>query len=184
VGAGVDCADLDRNTIADCLESLLENSTFNADIRHWKPEARAALTWNRADALASGNSGSIEVQNAAPSSNADVGLVYTGATQCVAISKGASSGEYALYAQTYSANSSVVAYGSISARPFASADCTGTPLSVNYSPTQGTLSLWVTITVSVPVVESARSLLVELSVGKLATIEEPVALRFDNILVR
>ena len=181
VGPTIDCPDLDQNTVLDCTETLVTNPGFDMDVKGWTPEASGAISWESLDSSGSNASGSIRVEDRGATTGPDNGLVYTGATQCV---KARADHAYVIFAQMYARGPMVEAFGSVSGRSFASADCSGTPVHVETSSIQGTVNLWLTLQATVPAAMSAGSLLVELSVGKPKTVSGNVILNFDNVLVR
>jgi hypothetical protein len=182
VGPMSNCPDLDQNTVLDCTETLVTNPGFDVDIKGWSPEANAAISWEALDQRGSNTSGSIRVENRGTASGPDNGLIYAGATQCV---KAQPDHAYIIFAQMYSRGPGPMPiYGSVVGRVFASTDCSGTPLDIETSPIQGTFDSWLTLQATVPAVTSAGSLLVELSVGKSASVTGSAVLNFDNVLVR
>ena len=181
VGPTMDCPDLDQNTVLDCTETVVTNPGFDADIKGWSPEASGAISWESLDARGSNNSGSLRVENRGTASGPDTGLIYTGATQCVKVQPDHA---YVIFAQMYARGPLVNAYGSVIGRVFASTDCSGTPLHVETSAIQGTVSSWLTLQATVPAVASAGSMLVELSVGKPTSVTGSAVINFDNVLVR
>jgi hypothetical protein len=181
VGPSLDCVDLDQNTVPDCSETVAKNSGFDRDVKGWSPEANGAIEWNALDARGSTGSGTMRVENRATIVADNGGLVFSGATQCVSIE---ATRAYDLFVQMYSRGPTITAYASIVGRVFGSEDCSGAPLRVETSPIQGTIDLWLTLQATVPAVTGAKSLLVELSVGKLSETPGPVSLVFDNVLVR
>ncbi|HWA75235.1 MAG TPA: hypothetical protein VG937_23020 [Polyangiaceae bacterium] len=177
------CPDLDDNTVPDCDETLATNATFNLDIEGWRTETNATAIWSFINAQAGEKSGSIQVESNAPA-NAASGdaFVYTGVTQCLSL---AGAGDHQIFAQMFSEGEAVTAYGSVVGRVFGSADCTGSPTSVIPSPNQGNTGNWFPMQTAVFKADAnAKSLLVELRVGKLATRTGSVSLRFDNVMVR
>jgi hypothetical protein len=178
------CPDLDDNTVPDCDETLASNATFNLDIEGWRPETNATAIWSFINAQAGEKSGSIQVESNAPANTASGdAFVYTGVVQCLSLD--GSAAEHQIFAQMFSEGEAVTAYGSVVGRVFASADCTGSPVSVTPSPNQGNTGNWFPMQTAVFMVDAnARSLLVELRVGKLAMRTGSVSLRFDNVMVR
>jgi hypothetical protein len=184
IGENTTCPDLDQNTVPDCTETLAANPTFDRNSNGWQAEANTAVSWDAYDAQATEGSGSLVVENRATSGAPGMGMAYGGAKQCVPIT---AKSTYVVYAQMYSGTSTVSGYGSLIGRLFESADCSGSPIadSVKVSPTIGTVNLWMTLqTDALAAPAGAKSLLVELQVGKLANNTDRVSLRFDNVLVR
>lgn len=178
------CPDLDDNTVPDCDETLATNATFNIDIEGWRPETNATAIWSFINAQAGEKSGSIQVESNVPANTASGdAFVYTGVVQCLPLDGAA--GEHQIFAQMFSEGEAVTAYGSVVGRVFASADCTGSPVSVTPSPNQGNTGNWFPMQTALFAVDTgAKSLLVELRVGKLAMRTGSVSLRFDNVMVR
>lgn len=177
------CPDLDDNTVPDCDETLAVNATFNTDVEGWRVEANATAIWSFINAQAGEKSGSIQVESNVPAntSSGDA-FVYTGVTQCLALD---APGEHQIFAQMFSEGEAVTAYGSVVGRLFSSTDCSGSPTNTFPSLNQGNTSNWFPVQTSVFMADaSARSLMVELRVGKLATRTGMVSLRFDNVFVR
>lgn len=181
---GIACPDLDQNTVPDCDETVVENATFNLDVEGWRVEPNAVGSWSFINAQAGEKSGSILVESNVPanSSSGDA-FVYTGVTQCLPLNGLA--GEHQIFAQMFSEGEAVTAYGSVVGRLFTTADCSGSPVSVTPSPNQGNTSNWFPMQTALFTADAkAKSLMVELRVGKLATRTGSVSLRFDNVLVR
>ncbi len=179
VGPNVTCPDLNQNAVADCLESLAQNPSFDKDVKGWAPEANGAIYWDALDGQGSNKSGTMRVENRAPTPSD--GIVYSGATECVPIE---ANHAYDIYVQMYSRGPIITGYGSVLGRIFASPDCSGSALLVKTSELQATVDQWLTLLATVPATTGAQSLLVELSVGKLSTSSGNVNLVFDNVLVR
>jgi len=181
---GIACPDLDENTVPDCDETPVDNATFNTDVVGWRIENYASATWSFVNAQAGEKSGSILIESNAPM-NATSGdaFVYTGVTQCLVLDGPPRA--HQIFAQMYSDGNVVAGYGSVVGRQFTSEDCSGTPSSVTASLNQGNTSNWFTMQTPTFMADpGAKSLMVELRIGKLATRAGPVSLRFDNVMVR
>jgi len=181
VGPPMNCPDLDKNTVPDCMETIATNPGFDGNIKGWSAETSGVVNYETLDAWGNSSSGSVRVENRGMASGPDTGLVYTGASQCVKAQEGRA---YVILAQMYARGPTITAYGSVVGRVFASKDCSGTPLQVETSTIEGTVNSWITLRANVPAVTSAGSLLVELSVGKPTSVTGSAALNFDNVLVR
>ena len=81
------CPDLDSDGIADCVETLVTNATFNHDAAGWKAEFAASQLFDSHDAEGAAASGSLAVTNSS-NSNGPGNLAITGSSQCVAASAG------------------------------------------------------------------------------------------------
>jgi hypothetical protein len=173
-----DCADLDRDGVPDCQQSLAQNSTFQADTTAWLADENVTMTWSALDANGHADSGSLKIENAQAASVP--GLTIGGASQCLA----ATNSTYYLFAQAAIASAEQIGgAAAVNLSFFASADCSGAMLDERASNTAGMTDAWQLLQLQADAPLGARSV----SVRLLALKEfdaAPFDVMFDNVLVK
>jgi len=176
------CADLDEDGVADCQQTLLSNSTFDANVMHWNADAGASLTWDPRDALAAPGSGAAVLTAESSAFDAGGSSLFT-AGQCVRVTGGQiviayanalvddgqdESGQAAVYVDFYDAS-----------------DCTGmstssfsTPQPVAASP-----GAWLTLKAALLTSAGTHSARVMLAIEK-PFVAQSFHARFDNLLLK
>jgi hypothetical protein len=186
-GAGVEaggdipigeCADLDRNDVLDCRETLLASSDFDNGIQGWVGEAFMNQAWDMRDAQGNSHSGSLLVTNTAQA-DAD-GATMRGARQCIAATPGAT---YRLFLQLFVPSGQGAGSAGAAIHYHASPDCSGAVTQIYTSPLVGGPDTWHTVTGNSAAPAEARSLSVRLVAIK--PLRQPaLKVFFDNILVK
>jgi len=77
------CADLNRDDVSDCTQTLLQNPAFTSDVLGWLPESDTSIIWDPLDLLGATSSGSALITSSGVV-DAD-GNNLKAATQCVTV---------------------------------------------------------------------------------------------------
>ena len=176
------CADLDEDGVADCMQTLLSNSTFDANVMNWNADAGASLTWDPRDALAAAGSGTALLTAESSAFDAGGASLFT-AGQCVRVSGGQivlayanalvddgqdESGKAAIYVYFYDAS-----------------ECTGTSTS-SFStpqPLDASTGTWLTLKAALLTSAATHSARVMLAIEK-PFVAQSFHARFDNLLLK
>lgn len=181
---GVDpaeCPDLDQNSVPDCTETLLENTTFDKGASSWLPEDNVTQTWAEDDADERPGSGSLAIvnYNFADIPNFSIG----GSKQCVPIADG---GWYLFQANVLIATGQgSKGSGGFTVQFFESGDCSG-KLMPNFGGTSQLVDeqgAWLPLRFQTESPSNAGSMSVEVVVVK-GFKESALTVLFDNVLVK
>ncbi len=193
-GAGVDerppfvdgCADLDRNGVGDCKETLLKNADFETDISDWTAEQDTLLEWNMHDAWGvEGTSGSALVSSVGVLDPNSDNAVLRAASQCVAVG---GMQLVTVYANAFveSGQPDLTGRAQIVVFFFDGDNCTGAFTNSFTTPqpldTDG-IDTWLELKAGSVTGLSTKSILVKLGLSR-AYKAESFRARFDNLLVK
>ena len=171
--------DLDQNGVADCSETLLENSQFVSSNNYWlSSDSTISSRWVAQDARGLGTSGALEVTDAVL--GVDVLAIAYGPTQCVPVIAGAKyliAGQFLVPSgqQNANANVYVFVYSDTACQNFITG---GGPLV-----SQGVYDLWLTFSGHLAAVAGSQSMIIRLGATKNLPDPATKAL-YDNILLR
>jgi len=171
-------ADVDKNGVLDCEETLIKNGEFRTDTSGWNLEAEVTKEFFGLDADQSSSSGAVRVSNTLVADSP--ATTMSGISQCVAVVPGA---KYLLFTQAFIPVGQGNGFAANSLFFFSNASCKGFLVDVFTSDTSSVLNTW-TKSISRPVAPTtAQSVLVRLVVGK--PFRQPgLQVLFDNVLFR
>ena len=172
------CGDLDRNSVQDCDETLVENPSFATTADDWSVELGATQAWKNEDARGLSGSGSVSITNTKVGS---AGVwSSSGSGQCLV----AKSGEMVeLGARALIPSGQGQGYGRVGFIIYGNDGCQGTLLT---SVTTGTVTeagAWQGVHGKTKLPPATRSIYVRLVVEKPAP-DTSFEVLFDDVLVR
>ena len=175
------CPDSDENSVPDCQETVVANSTFDQSTADWLAEDNVSQAWYEDDADTRAGSGSLAVVNF---NLADIpNLSIGGSKQCVSVSGG---GRYLYQMQVLIAKGQgSKGSAGFNVQFYEAADCSGKKLE-NFggtSPQLETQGAWLPLEFEAEAPINAASMLVQLVVIK-AFKEGSLRVLFDNVLVK
>ena len=180
-----DRIDLNANALADCVENLLANGQFAADVTHWSPtppSPRATIAFSTADGTGFARSGSARVVNIVAETSANAGGV---ASECIHTIPSTAYRLYTRYLKPAGQpGGDTAATVSFVAYTYQDTNCT-VPLGAVSPPGSGNVTgTWAVHSDRIPATSLANvgSMRVSLSILKGAT-ALPVAVTFDDLLM-
>jgi hypothetical protein len=177
------CPDINGNGVGDCLETLLKNGDFKADIESWTPDSETQLTWDESNASADLPSGSALLSGTSPENAGAKGAALRIASQCVAI---AGKQLVTVYANAFVASGQAPdGHAEIDVNFFDTAACAGTSVS-SFStpqPLEAAKDQWLTLRAGSVSGPNTQSALVELALSQPLS-AAPFSARFDNVLLQ
>jgi hypothetical protein len=172
--------DLDHNGVADCAETLVQNSQFVSTADHWitaAPATEVTYQWNANDARGSGASGSLQVTNSILS--ADLRSSTLGVDQCVPVTAGTTyviAGQFFIPTGQKDAGADVIVF-------FYSDAACQTIITSGGPALVGGSGAWAQFSSRMVAVAGSRSADVRLDATKLFP-DPPTTVWYDNILFR
>ena len=173
------CGDLDKNGVADCMETLVRNSRFDANANDWAPEPALEQRWDPRDSSGGSDSGALSILNANKIDTSQIGLTMVGSSQCVEVVR---LRKYTLAAQLLIPSRQGDGYAGINVFLYADPGCTGTFLH-GYTPVlvDGP-GVWHSVSGEIETSPGTRSMLVRLVASKPFA-QPSFQVLFDNVLV-
>jgi hypothetical protein len=165
--------------VLDCDETMIEDPSFDSamQIQSWVADSELELGWDEGDAHGSESSGSLVVENQAEYDQDNESML--GARQCIPVTGGAI---YHFAAQVSVADDAGEGRGGIQVTVYDLPACAGEVVrTFTTSPVKG--SAWKANQVTYISPPTAKSLAMRLVAIKPFR-DAPLAVRFDNILVR
>jgi hypothetical protein len=177
------CPDLDHNTVPDCQETLVSNSTFDDATTGWTPAPGSAASFTSVDGSGSPASGAIAVTNLDTTpADATNGWTATGAFQCIPITAGL---PYAVDVQVFIPANQGSGWAGFQIDYYLAPGCAGATATYPFvSPQVTSTGAWQVISTTTPQLPlGVTSVAVRLVVGKPVAQASQEAF-FDSVLVR
>lgn len=170
------CGDMDGNSVDDCSETLIQNSTFDSNVDHW-----AAGEWNASNGrpAKSKPSGSLLVLNDLPVV-ADTGFNLEAAEQCLQVTGNLT---YEVAARVKIPAGQGGGLGMINLLIFANDECKGTFVTGLTPAITQAIDTWTVIASEFKMPTAARSMIVRLAASK-PLVQPKLQVLFDDILVK
>ena len=168
------CADLDTDSIADCEQTLLANSSFTSDVSDWTADTSAEWAWNDKNALKDAPSGSARLASTSARASANQCVVLSG--QWIVIA----------YANAFIPAASDAAGASqaqLEVSYFDADDCSGDRAGFFETPPSTLVYSWLIVQAGGVSLPSTRSLSMAL-VGLKSAAGTGVDVSFDNVMLK
>jgi len=169
------CEDLDSDSVPDCDETLVKNSSFDANVAHWNADDSVMQDWARDDADAHDSSGSLTLTN---TTSEDVnGYTMSGTAQCVPVDETSS---YHFVAELYVPEGQGEGNGGVNLWFFNLPNCEGSIVSAT-TKLEGVTGKWQLVYANPVTPMDAHSVAVRLVAAKPYR-NPKFAVSFDNVL--
>jgi hypothetical protein len=172
------CADLDTDGVADCEETLVENSSFTTTVDGWQPEMDAMLSWHTRNALDDGPSGSLRLTTKVTQASAVQCLSLAGERLVIAYVNAFVEATEATEEEDEDEGRAVLAVTF-----FESEGCLGDAHAFFETPASAVIGEWTTLQAGGLSRATTRSLSVAL-VGVKAALAIEQTLYFDNVMLK
>jgi hypothetical protein len=172
------CPDLDDNGIADCEETIVENPTFDVDVRGWEAEASLARAWDVRDARGDTESGALSTVNELILN--ETGNTMGGARQCLPAWRDR---VYSLATRVLIPEGQGDGKGGINVTFFGAENCADYLLSGETPTLAEAAGAWTVVRAQVKAPPAARSMFVRLVAEKPYS-QAAFQVLFDDVLVR